>query len=144
MIKLFLPILFPSWRFFSSIGPSPRIHYTFLESESDDPDCWQEFRPKPERIPFKKSLFNLFHSPQWNEILYINTCAERLFEGYSEMREQEIMQRILAAVNLNEIQLKPEAKYLVYRISAIIREGGSVTQQVAFIAKPVQIKRIST
>jgi len=139
MLKLLLPILFPSWRFFSSIGPSPRIHYAFLKHEYDHPESWNEFRPKPGRTPFKQSICNLFHNPTWNETLYINTCAERLFEGYSEMREREIMRRLLNSISANEIAVKPDAKYVVYRISAIMREGQVVTQQVTFISKPALI-----
>lgn len=142
MLKLFLPVIFPSWRFFSSIGPSPRIHYAFLKNESDEPQEWQEFRPRPERVSFKEGLCRLFHNPHWNETLYLNTCAERLFEGYSEMREQEIMKRILATVNANQITLESKDKYLIYRISAIIREGQAITQPVTFVAKPILLKRI--
>lgn len=142
MLKLLLPILFPSWRFFSSIGPSPRIHYAFLQNETDEPVAWQEFRPRPERVSIKEGFCQLLHNPRWNETLYINTCAERLFEGYSEMREQEIMKRILAAVDTDKIIIKSCGKYLVYKISAVIREGQLITQPVTFIAKPVLLKGI--
>jgi len=142
MLKLLLPILFPSWRFFSSIGPSPRIHYAFLKHEDDHPESWNEFRPKPEKISFKQSMCNLFHNPTWNETLYINTCAERLFESYSEMREREIMRRLLNFISANKIAIKPDWKYVVYRISAIMREGQVVTQQVTFISKPGMISSI--
>lgn len=141
MLKLLLPVLFPSWRFFSSIGPSPRVEYTSLKNENDEPENWQEFRPKPQVISFAKGFFNLFHNPQWNETLYINTCAERLFEGYSEMREQEIMQRIMAAVQSNEIFIDADKHYLTYRISAVIREGQVISQPITFVAKPVLLKR---
>ncbi len=140
MLKLFLPILFPSWRFFSGIGPSPRIYYSFLENETDEPTQWFEFRPKPLSIPLGERLFRFLHNPKWNEKLYINTCAERLFEGYSEMCEQEIMRRILAAVHANEIQTNLNDRYLVYRISAVMREGEQVNEQTTFVAMPILIK----
>lgn len=140
MFKLFLPILFPSWRFFSSIGPSPRISYAFLNNEDDEPGFWHEFRPAPDKIPLKKLLFNLFHNPQWSETLYINTCAERLFEGYSAIREQEIMQRIMMAL-VDEIATNSDARYLVYRISAVVRDVKAVKQQVTFVSKPALINR---
>ncbi len=142
MLKLILPIIFPSWRFFSCIGPSPRIHYAFLQNENDEPHEWREFRPRPVRVSVKENIFRLLHNPRWNETLYINTCAERLFEGYSEMREQEIMKRILAAVTDNQITLEPKDKYLTYRISAVIREGQVITQPVTFVAKPALLKGI--
>jgi len=140
MLKLILPVLFPSWRFFSSIGPSPRIHIAFLKNENDEAGDWQEFRPKPFKISFAKGLLRLFHNPQWNEMLYINTCAERLFEGYSEMREQEIMHRIQSAIKAGEISTNTGARYVTYRISALMREGQVVSQPVTFIANPVLLK----
>ena len=142
MFKLILPVIFPSWRFFSSIGPSPRIHYAFLQNENDEPHEWLEFRPRPVRVSFKEGVCRLFHNSQWNETLYINTCAERLFEGYSEMREQEIMKRILAAVSAQQIAAASDSKYLVYKISAVIREAQKVTQSVTFVAKPVLLQGI--
>jgi hypothetical protein len=139
MLKLLLPVIFPSWRFFSSIGPSPRIHFAFLQNENDEPDTWQEFRPRPAKVSLKNGLWRLLHSPEWNETLYINTCAERLFEGYSEMREREIMRRILAAIHSGEIRAEAAKPYVTYRISAVMREGQVIGQQVTFVATPVLI-----
>lgn len=139
MLKLLLPVIFPSWRFFSSIGPSPRIHYAFLRNESDEIKTWQEFRPRPVRLSVVSGLYRLLHNPQWNEMLYINTCAEHLFEGYCEMREQEIMRRILAAIKCGEIKGEEAKPYVTYRISAVIREGQVISQPTTFIAAPVLI-----
>ena len=137
MLKLLLPVIFPSWRFFSSIGPSPRIHFAFLTNENDEPDVWQEFRPRPAKISLKSGLWRLLHNPEWNETLYINTCAERLFEGYSEMREREIMRRILEAICNGEIKAEAAKPYVTYRISAVMREGQVTRQLVTFVATPV-------
>lgn len=139
MFKLFLPIIFPSWRFFSSIGSSPRIHYAFLENAESEPREWIEFRVKPVKVPLKEGLRRLFHNPEWNETLYINTCAERLFEEYSEMREQEIMRRLLNAVAMGEIKPSLHTHFLTYKISAVMREGQTTTQMTTFIAKPQSI-----
>ena len=139
MLKLILPVIFPSWRFFSSIGPSPRIHIAFLQNENAEPDNWLAFRPLPAKVNFKNGLWRLLHNPQWNETLFINTCAERLFEGYSAMREQEIMRRILAAIARGEINGDEAKPYVTYRISAVMREGQVISQQVTFVATPVLI-----
>ena len=139
MLKLILPVIFPSWRFFSSIGPSPRIHIAFLQNENAEPDNWQAFRPLPAKISLKNGSRRLLHNPEWNETLFINTCAERLFEGYSVMREQEIMRRILAAIHCGEIKVDKAKPYVTYRISAVMREGQVIGQQVTFVATPVLI-----
>jgi hypothetical protein len=143
MLKLFLPILFPSWRFFSSIGPSPRIHIAFSNNENDDSVNWQEFRTIPQSVSFKEGLLRLFHNPRWNETLYINTCAERLFEAYSEIREQEIMRRILTTIQSGEINPDANSVYVRFRISAVIREGKVVTQPITFVSKAINFKELS-
>ncbi|GGY70368.1 hypothetical protein GCM10011613_13500 [Cellvibrio zantedeschiae] len=140
MIKIILPALFPSWRFFSGIGPSPRIYYALLHIESDEPTQWLEFRPKPKVLSVKEQVLRLFHNPQWNETLYINTCAERLFEGYAEMRAREIMHRLLAAVARKEILVGEKDNYLVYRIGAVMREEEHVYEQITFTSSPALLK----
>jgi hypothetical protein len=139
LLTLLLPVIFPSWRFFSSIGPAPRIHIAFLQNENDEPIEWQEFRPRPAKISIKEGTWRLLHNPQWNETLYINSCAERLFEGYSEMREREIMRRILVAIDSGEIKTDTTKPYVTYRLSAVMREGQVISQQVTFVANPVVI-----
>ena len=143
MLKLILPVIFPSWRFFSSIGASPRIQFAFLQNESDNPQLWQEFRPLPERVSFVAGLRRLLWNPQWNETLYINTCAEHLFDESSPMRvpmrEQEIMRRVLAAVSRGEVIPEHNAAFLLFRICTVIRDGNKIMQPVVFVSKPVAL-----
>ncbi len=72
LIRLFLPILFPSWRFFQEIGPSPRIEYRL----ADEPD-WQPLDPIPDRLGAVAILRRLFHAPDWNAHLYLVSTAIR-------------------------------------------------------------------
>ena len=136
MFKYLLPILFPSWRFFSSIGPSPRIEVGFVGDKNSEPQAWLPFRALPQSINFPLGLQRLFHNPLWNERLYINTCAEHLFEGYSEFREREIGQRLVVAVLNKEIVVDDEFRYLVFRIHALESEAGQVRDEIVFVSKP--------
>jgi len=136
MIKILLPILFPSWRFFSSIGPSPRIEVGFAADKNSEPQEWLPFRPLPKRVNFTLGLQQLFHNPLWNEFLYINTCAEYLFESYSAFREREIGQRLVAAVINKEIIVDAEFQYLMFRIRALEFETGRVRDDLVFVSRP--------
>ncbi|MDO8343113.1 MAG: hypothetical protein Q7T48_07945 [Cellvibrio sp.] len=142
MIKLLLPILFPSWRFFSSIGLSPRIEVGFIEDKNSEPQEWLPFRPLPKKVNFTLGLQQLFHNPLWNERLYINTCAEHLFENYSEFREREIGRRLVStlskemvAVLNKKMVVGGEFQYLVFRIRALEFEAGQVRDDVVFVSK---------
>ncbi len=142
MIKLLLPIFFPSWRFFSSIGPSPRIEVGFVADKNSEPQEWLPFRPLPKKVNFTLSLQQLFHNPLWNECLYINTCAEHLFEGYSEFREREIGQRLVAAALNEKITVDGEFHYLVFRVRALESEAGQVREDVVFISKLFELRHV--
>ncbi|HEY0894426.1 MAG TPA: hypothetical protein VGE32_15305 [Cellvibrio sp.] len=142
MLKLLLPIFFPSWRFFSSIGPSPRIEVGFVADKNSEPQEWLPFRPLPKKVNFSLGMQQLFHNPLWNERLYINTCAEHLFEGYSEFREREIGQRLVAAALNKKIAVDGESHYLVFRIRALESEAGQVRDEVVFVSKPFALRDV--
>jgi hypothetical protein len=139
MLALILPVLFPSWRFFSRIDASPRIEYAFLQNEYCEPLQWHALRPLPARLTFFTGLSRLLWNPQWNETLYMNSCAEHLFAGAAPIREQDIMHRLLAAMTTGEIAIEPDAQFLVFCIRAVIRDGNIITQPIVFIAKPSAI-----
>ncbi len=139
MLKLFLPIFFPSWRFFSSIGPSPRIQYAFLADIGEVPEVWQSFLAQKPRVTFFQGIGRLFHNPGWNESLYMNTCAEHFFEIHSEFREQEIMRRLLRRISQGSIQAPESAEYLVFRINAVIRENHILTEEHIFTSRPARL-----
>lgn len=142
MLKLILPILFPSWRFFSSIGPSPRIEVGFAADKTSTPQEWLPFRPLSKRINITLGIQKLFHNPLWNERLYINTWAEHLFESYSEFREREIGQRLVAAALSKEIVVDGEFHYLVFRIRALEFEAGQVRDDVVFVSRPFALRDV--
>ncbi len=122
MINSLLPIIFPSWRFFSSIGPSPRIDLGFVAREGDSPEIWIPFRPIPQQITFVEQIIRLFHNPHWNERLYINSCAERLFEGGDQFYLAEIANRLLASIAQGEIVSPANERFMLFRIRAIYSE----------------------
>lgn len=122
LLRWLLPIIFPSWRFFSSIGPSPRIDVGFVADEGACPDNWISFRPIPPQITFTQQIIRLFHNPQWNELLYINSCAERLFEGGDSFYLTEIANRLLASIAQGEISPPANARFMLFRIRVIYSE----------------------
>jgi hypothetical protein len=141
ILSLLLPVIFPSWRFFSGIGPSPRIYVAFVASEHQEPMDWHSFRPKPARVSFNEGLGRLLWSPVVNETLYMNTCAERLFEAYSPMREQEIAQRLLRAWRKGELISPEQANQMLFKITAVVREGLRVDEPTVFISSPIDLTK---
>ena len=101
VVKLLLPAFIPSWNFFDIIAPSPRIQYALFNSNNKLISNWEEFRPRPPQITFLENLLRLFWNPDWNENLFMMSCAERIMaeEGREnnvivQHSEQEILSRI--------------------------------------------------
>lgn len=72
----------------------------------------------------------------------MNTCAEHLFESYSEFREREIGQRLVAAALSKEIVVDGEFHYLVFRIRALEFEAGQVRDDVVFVSRPFALRDV--
>ena len=70
LIALLLPALIPSWRFFQTIEPSPRIEYR------TDGGAWRLANPVPRRVGPWRMLTRLFWNPARNDALYMTSCAE--------------------------------------------------------------------
>lgn len=143
MIKLLLPILFPSWRFFSGIGPSPRFDIGFIKEGESDPATWIDLSQIPAEWKIWKGIGQLFHNPVWNDQLYINTCAEHLFEFNSEFREQEIADRLLRLFQLKSYKISNDVSYFCFRIRAIESDGLNPAEKIVFFSKifPLDVKK---
>lgn len=135
MIKLLLPVLFPSWRFFSGIGPSPRFDIGFLKADETDPSMWIDLGQLPKELGIWSGMTRLFHNPIWNDQLYINTCAEHLFEFNSDFREREIADRLLALFQIKANKIPNEAMGFCFRIRAIESDALNPREKIVFFSK---------
>ncbi len=127
---LLLPALMPSWRFFGEILPSPRVEYALLEQAEDVPQHWQEFRPRPQKLSRKTMLKRLFWNPQWNESLFVMSCAERLMDQASAHSKREIFTRIAAEVK----RQKHATVYLQFRLVFISRSGAHLQREIPYLS----------
>lgn len=129
--SLLLPALIPSWRFFDTITPSPRIEFALLRTPRAAPRAWQEFRPRPARLTGGEMLKRLLWNPRWNESLFLVSCAERLVTSPTEHSYNEIISRIMAELRRNHV----DSPYLQFRLVFVSRKGMRLQKQVAFISK---------
>jgi hypothetical protein len=141
---LLLPALLPSWNFFDIIAPSPRIQYTLLDSEEAQPAQWHEFRPRPASVSFVNTLKRLLWNSQWNESLFMMSCAERINEHYTQHSEDEILKRIMRELNLADDEAaktsaKRIQKYLQFRLVFIEQHDNKLLQTVEFESRKEKI-----
>ncbi len=131
-LKLLLPALIPSWRFFDAIAPSPRIEFGLMQTTQDMPAFWQEFRPRPAHLPVHAMLKRMVWNPRWNEYLFLTSCAERLMEYPTEHSRLEIANRIkndLAPSN-------PATPYFQFRLVFVSRDGAQLNMHIAYTSSP--------
>lgn len=132
-LKLLLPALLPSWRFFDFIAPSPRVQFSLLMSENESPREWHEFRPRPPSLSFLQMLARMLWNPRWNESLFMVSCAERLLENPTQHSEDEILKRIIKELESGSSIPHPGyATHLQFRLLLVQRQGTEIQQEVAF------------
>ncbi|MEP4036476.1 hypothetical protein [Pseudophaeobacter sp.] len=130
LLSLFLPTVIPSWRFFKTVAPSPRIEYRLIEGESIGD--WQEDRPRPAHLGLGQVLRRMLWNPDWNEQLYLVSCSERLIEAPSQHSVDEI--------NLRVARILPEgAQMLQFRLVFMSREGARLVKLVEYESTPVAL-----
>lgn len=132
-VKLLLPALIPSWRFFDTIAPSPRIEYVLLKSPEDYVgEHWQAFWPRPKRVSIGRMMVRMIWNPHWNETLFVVSLSERLIENPTEHSRKEISRRIRDMCrDLEGVEATP---YFQFRLVLLSRDGGQLRESVAYIS----------
>lgn len=142
-VRLFLPALFPSWRFFDAIGPSPRLEIARLRAASDEPDHWAEARPLRRRLGLADCLGSFFWNPRWNETLFLVTCAEQAIRADFDPDDhgiREIRDRLRADLRAD---LGGEgdgaAPWFRFRILLLSRDGDTVRRDAVYTSPPYPV-----
>lgn len=128
-LLLLLPALLPSWRFFKTIEPSPRVEWALTTADGALPDRWHAYRPPPRHVPPLAMARRMLWNPGWNEALYLVSCAERLMEGPNAHAHEEIFRRVRADV----IQAGAVSPVLLqFRLVFVSREGAQLMREVTY------------
>jgi hypothetical protein len=80
-------------------------------------------------LSFKQYLLRLLHNPQWNELLFINSCAERVFESDEVFYREEIAARLLQSIRNGEVEVPKHAAFMHFRICAIYPDSTNTYQK---------------
>ena len=133
-LSLLAPALFPSWRFFKDIRPSPRVQWALVDGT---PLEWREFRPRPASVSPFQMLLRLFWNPVWNEALYLVSCAERLAERETEHSVREIRVRVGREIG----RLSPDAgaRQFQFRLVFVERGGDGLRQDILYLSPPFPV-----
>ena len=138
-VLLILPILIPSWRFFKTIEPSPRVQWALLPNRDAAEGDWQEFRPRPATLTGFQMFCRLFWNPTCNDNLFVVSCAERIAEHATAHSINEIKRRVLKDVE--QIPIDTTGRRLRFRLVFVSRDQAGLSQEVVFISEPFSPQR---
>jgi len=129
-LLLALPVLFPSWRFFKSIEPSPRVEWRTISAGDPRAAVWHAFRPRPARLGVLPLVLSLFWNPRRNQDLFFVSCAERIQQNPDENSVAVIKRGI--QLETKGRRLDSPSEQLMFRLVFVRREGTELVREVVF------------
>jgi len=147
-LRLLLPTIAPSWRFFDSVSDSPRVDYAVLAAPDEGAEHWQEFRPRPAVLTPITMVRRLLWNPQWNENLFLVSLAERMVSPATPEAdahsERELLLRV--ARHLHRHGACDHRAYLQIRLRFVSRAetGNEVVSHIAYLSSPRLIAELIT
>ena len=132
-IDLLLPALFPSWRFFQQVGPSPRVEFrVLLDGQKTD---WAESHPISDHVGLSQMLRGMFWNPERNTQLYMVALAERLVSGLVDHSKAELNRLIAERLGAREGQLQ-------FRLIFMTSGEAGITGTVVYESAPQGIAEL--
>ena len=145
-LRLLLPALLPSWRFFDAVTASPRVDYALLADPDDEADHWQEFRPRPAILTPGAMFRRLLWNAEWNENLFLVSLAERLMRAETAETvahsQRELQHRV--ARHLDRHDRRDRDLYLQIRIRLVGRVDRWVADEIVYLSGPRQLVGLIT
>jgi hypothetical protein len=135
LVSLVLPVLVPSWRFFKTVEPSPRVEWAPVGGPP-----WQELLPRPDRLGPTGMLARLFWNPIGNERLFMVSCAERLMQSESAHSAAQIQARVRRAAQAVE---GPNDRAAQFRIVFVHRSQQGLQRDVLYTSHPFALAATS-
>lgn len=136
VLKLLVPALVPSWRFFKSIEPSPRVQWNVMGKSA----AWHDLNVRPERVGLLTMLLRLFWNPDWNEGLYAVSLAERLVVAPSPHARDEMFRLIVRRFGAT---LNPQDR-VHFRLIFVSREGERLVEELMFQSERQSVASIAS
>jgi hypothetical protein len=136
-VPLVLPVLVPSWRFFKTIEPSPRVQWSLLSEHDDTAVSWHDFRPRAEHVSWLEMVRRLFWNPAWNEALFLVSCAERIQQYPTPHSINEIQKRI--SRETERMQIDATRRRLQFRLVFVHRGDTVLLEEVVFLSDAIAV-----
>lgn len=130
--RLMLPVLLPSWRFFASIAPSPRIEFAICNSLGERTQTWRTMSPTPDRLSVAQLCWRLIHNTQRNEDLYLVSCAENLIASGQQQWADRIANCLRRRLH-KQCHVIDNEKFC-FRLVFVVREGDGIERHECYVS----------
>ena len=134
-IELLLPALIPSWRFFKSVEASPRIEYRLLQGSTHSE--WASSFERPVSLTPLQFALRLLWNADWNDHLFMVSCAERLTDHPTQHSIDELNTRISRRIKDADL-----SGLLQFRLLFLSRDGHQLLIVIAYESQPVALADI--
>lgn len=143
-LRLLVPAIVPSWRFFDAVRASPRLDYALVDGPEDRATAWRGFRPRPAVLTPAAMLRRLLWNPEWNEDLYLVSLAERLVTTDVPATEAHSARELILRVarHLDRHGLCDPGAWLQIRLRFVRRDGDGVVDDIGYLSAPCPIAEL--
>lgn len=131
VLKLMLPVMIPSWRFFDVIAPAPCLEIAILDDKYDPKRAWRQFRPRSKALSTHDLLRRMFWNARWNESLFLTSLAERLMHGEEAFAKREIFARIAKDIDVQG--------FMQFRLVFSYRDEDEIVSDVVYTSSIVPL-----
>lgn len=131
LLRLCLPVLCPSWRFFETVEASPRVEWILLDLNTQPIQDWQAYGPTPPQLSPAQMFGRLFWNASRNADLFMVSCAERMIAEPDLRLHNEMLSRVWQ-------KAKPQAPangFLQFRIRFVHWGAGQLLSDMGFLSE---------
>lgn len=133
-IRLLLPALLPSWRFFDWIAPSPRIEVALTHRDDLAQADWQPLDKRPSRLSAARTLGSLLYNARCNDTLYLVSCAERIAQSGDTHAIEQIFLRVQ-----HDLPPQTDGGFVSFRLVFVQRSGNELLRTVIYESAPRRV-----
>jgi len=133
LLPLLLPVLIPSWRFFKTIEPSPRVQWAIVPHDETATIEWQDFHRTPRAVSPLQMARRLFWNARRNEELFVVSCAERIREQPTAHSIEEIKRRL--ARDIAPMSREAADQRFQFRLVFVHRDRTKLVQEIVFLSE---------
>lgn len=126
------------------VAPSPRVEFALLPNPHKAPNVWQEFRPRPAKVPIREMLRRMIWNAHWNETLFITSCAERYLGDGTQKCLDQILAYLISDLQGVEPKNDFNAQHVQMRFVVVTRDKDQIVREEVYRSPVYPLETVSS